>query len=395
MDLYTLLKTLHVLSAIAWVGGGLLGSTLAIRAARRGDDMLLAAMAQLAWCADHVFVPAAVATLAFGLGMTWLGGLWLETWILIGLGGIAATSGPRRGRAGAAHRPRPEARSRRPRRGSGTARAAGAACRAVRCDIAHPRRHRHGAESPHGRLARHRRHGRGRPRRCRAVHPPALAKPLPRNLPRRRISRDHHKRSAGRPRIRVPHARTGHRACARSGDRPRRSHCHCRILVARRPAGMVCRQSGFRPRLPRRLPAAARTGSARRTDDWATSAYGSLALLLLLDQFPRNAFRGAPRMYATDARALDTPRPPSRRGISEWSTRSSRCSSGCLMRMPRIAVQDRSVELAHESGGPAPAGSAPSRHHPRFGRFPHRNAILGRPMRPDEQRFLDEGAFAG
>lgn len=90
MDPYSVLKTLHVLSATAWVGGGLLGTALGFMALRsRSDEALLDTMAQLAWSARRIFVPASFATLAFGLGMTWLGGLWLEVWVLIGLGGIA------------------------------------------------------------------------------------------------------------------------------------------------------------------------------------------------------------------------------------------------------------------------------------------------------------------
>jgi uncharacterized membrane protein len=91
MDLYILFKTLHVLSAVVWVGGASLGVALGLRAARSADDDLLRVMNQLKWCADRVFVPASMATLISGLIMTWLGGLWLETWVLIALAGIAST----------------------------------------------------------------------------------------------------------------------------------------------------------------------------------------------------------------------------------------------------------------------------------------------------------------
>ena len=91
MELYSILKMLHVLSATAWVGGGLVGTALGLMAARsRTDEALLDTIAQLEWSARRVFVPASFATLAFGLGMTWLGGLWLDAWVLVGLGGIAA-----------------------------------------------------------------------------------------------------------------------------------------------------------------------------------------------------------------------------------------------------------------------------------------------------------------
>ena len=91
MDPYSLLKTLHVLSATAWVGGGLMGIALGFTAARsRSDEALLDTMAQLEWCARRIFVPCSFATLGFGLGMTWLGNLWLDAWIVVGLVGIAA-----------------------------------------------------------------------------------------------------------------------------------------------------------------------------------------------------------------------------------------------------------------------------------------------------------------
>jgi hypothetical protein len=106
MDLYSIVKTLHVLSAIVWVGGGMLMLTLGLRAARsRSDAALLATMAQMGFCGPRIFMPASLATLGFGLAMTWLGNLWLEAWVLVGLGGIAilivlgATAlGPRIGR---------------------------------------------------------------------------------------------------------------------------------------------------------------------------------------------------------------------------------------------------------------------------------------------------------
>ena len=62
----------------------------------------------------------------------------------------------------------------------------------------------------------------------------------------------------------------------------------------------------------------------------------------------------------------------------------------------RLADQDRSVELSRRLGADYVEHAAGHRAIvERFGRFPHRNPILGRPMRPDEQRFLDEGGFAG
>ncbi|BCH18191.1 MULTISPECIES: DUF924 family protein [unclassified Mesorhizobium] len=132
-------------------------------------------------------------------------------------------------------------------------------------------------------------------------------------------------------------------------------------------------------------------------EDWAATAYGSLALLLLLDQFPRNAFRGTPRMYATDAGAIEI----AGAAIEAGHQRLVHPILAMFFGLPyahaeQLAAQDRSVELAREFGA---AQHQRAQHHRdiirRFGRFPHCNPILGRPMRPDEQRFLDEGGFAG
>ncbi len=132
-------------------------------------------------------------------------------------------------------------------------------------------------------------------------------------------------------------------------------------------------------------------------DHWMTTPEGALALLVLLDQFPRNAFRGTPRMYATD---------PAARRIAAVAV-----DSGHDQAMPPdlrkffylpfahsedLADQDRSVELGRHLGLPDSENS--HRHRDivkRFGRFPHRNPILGRNMTAEEQQFLGSGGYAG
>jgi uncharacterized protein (DUF924 family) len=136
---------------------------------------------------------------------------------------------------------------------------------------------------------------------------------------------------------------------------------------------------------------------ARTEHGHADSADESLALMILLDQFPRNAFRGTPRMYATDALALS---------IADAALRLKHdqlVDPGLRMffylpfaHSEVLADQERSVSLA--SSLPEPSPSNARRHRDiirRFGRFPHRNPILGREMRPEEQRFLDDGGYAG
>ena len=131
--------------------------------------------------------------------------------------------------------------------------------------------------------------------------------------------------------------------------------------------------------------------------DWEATPEGTLALLLLLDQFPRNAFRGTPRMYATDAMA----RQKARTAIGVGQDREIEPELRLFFYLPFVhsellADQHLSVELNRQLG--QPHLSHAERHRDivlRFGRFPHRNAILGRAVSPEEQQFLDQGGFAG
>ena len=149
----------------------------------------------------------------------------------------------------------------------------------------------------------------------------------------------------------------------------------------------------FRERFLPAYEAAARGELA----EWTATADGALALLVLLDQFPRNAFRGTPRMYATDAMA----RQIADAAITAGHDRASEAELSLFFYLPfghseTLTDQERSVELARRLG--QPNLSHAERHRDiiwRFGRFPHRNPILGRTMRPEEQRFLDEGGYAG
>jgi uncharacterized protein (DUF924 family) len=132
-------------------------------------------------------------------------------------------------------------------------------------------------------------------------------------------------------------------------------------------------------------------------DFWQRSPGGTLALILLLDQFPRNAFRNTPRMYASDARA----RQVAEAAIAAGRDRHIDADLRLFLYLPfahseALADQERSVALCRGLGEKALARAEGHRDIvKRFGRFPHRNRILGRAMTEDEQRFLDEGGFAG
>jgi uncharacterized protein (DUF924 family) len=133
-------------------------------------------------------------------------------------------------------------------------------------------------------------------------------------------------------------------------------------------------------------------------DDWRESATGSLALVILLDQFPRNMFRGSPRTYATDEKALAISREALARGDADTVADDvNQFLAVPLMHAEDLAAQDECVAWMGELGDAD--NLAYARDHrdivARFGRFPHRNGILGRETTPEEQAFLDEGGFAG
>lgn len=127
------------------------------------------------------------------------------------------------------------------------------------------------------------------------------------------------------------------------------------------------------------------------------TAAEALARVLLLDQFPRNAFRGTPRMYATDALA----RAVADAALDAGHDQATEAELRLFFYLPfahseDLADQDRSLALSLGLGEPSITHARDHRDIiRRFGRFPHRNPILGRAMTPEEQRFLDEGGYSG
>ncbi|MBL0420866.1 DUF924 family protein [Ramlibacter sp. AW1] len=131
--------------------------------------------------------------------------------------------------------------------------------------------------------------------------------------------------------------------------------------------------------------------------DWERNAEGSLALLILLDQFPRNAFRGSARTFATDAAAREL----ARRALAAGHREQVEPALRRFFHLPfthseSLADQDQAVALARELDADSLKWAE---HHrdivARFGRFPHRNDVLGRESTAQEQAFLAEGGFGG
>lgn len=133
-------------------------------------------------------------------------------------------------------------------------------------------------------------------------------------------------------------------------------------------------------------------------DHWRDSADGALALLILLDQFPRNLYRNSAHSYATDPKA----RSIARAAIEAGFDRAVDPALRNFFYLPfehseDLADQDYCLALCAEAGDADSLKWAQIHHDiiARFGRFPHRNAALGRATTPEEQAFLDEGGFAG
>lgn len=137
----------------------------------------------------------------------------------------------------------------------------------------------------------------------------------------------------------------------------------------------------------------------RRGDyaQWTTTARGALALLLLLDQFPRNMFRGEARAFASDAQA----RVAAKAAIArEFDLRIEVPARQFfylpLMHSEVLADQDRCVRLIVMRFA-EPEQIRHARAHRdiirRFGRFPFRNAALGRPSTPEEEAWLAKGGY--
>ena len=127
--------------------------------------------------------------------------------------------------------------------------------------------------------------------------------------------------------------------------------------------------------------------------DWIVAPKGMLAAILVLDQFPRNMFRDDPRAFATDETALAL----AKRAIGDSTDMRLPPEQRAFIYMPfqhseSRDEQARSIELFTALGAPLNLDFA-LRHQAiidRFGRFPHRNSVLGRTSTAEERAFLQE-----
>ena len=137
------------------------------------------------------------------------------------------------------------------------------------------------------------------------------------------------------------------------------------------------------------------TAASGELDDWKEEARSCLALVIVLDQFPRNMFRGDPRSYATDRKAQETAEHAVDRALDRELPEFQRTFLYIpFMHSEDLEHQRRSVELFRGLGGSETDSSYYAVRHmeiiERFGRFPHRNEVLGRRTTPEEAEFLTQ-----
>ena len=163
------------------------------------------------------------------------------------------------------------------------------------------------------------------------------------------------------------------------------------------PQAWFSKSETFDADFRQRFEAAHWAAASRQLDEWLEDADGALALMILLDQFPRNAFRGTAHMFATDP-------------LAQYFAERAIASGHDLAVDPRLrqffylpfehaeslVTQNRGVSLMEHLDADSLRWAVLHRDIiKRFGRFPHRNAALGRQTTQAEQEFLEAGGFSG
>jgi len=138
---------------------------------------------------------------------------------------------------------------------------------------------------------------------------------------------------------------------------------------------------------------------AGKLDNWAQTPDGALALIIVLDQFSRNMFRGNPKAFEQDEKALEI----AKNAIDKGQDKQANPTLRLFFYLPfehseKLSDQEESLKLLETFNDSPEFMKAVIEHHDiinRFGRFPHRNAVLGRETTPEEQAYLDGGGFKG
>jgi len=173
------------------------------------------------------------------------------------------------------------------------------------------------------------------------------------------------------------------------------------LVAAWRDAGYekwFSRDDAFDAMLRDRFGAAQAAAARGELDGWQATPEGALALVLLLDQIPRNIYRSTPAAFATDPAARRIAAASLERGYDARVAPELRSFFYLpFMHSEELADQARCVAL-YQALGNADGLRYAEEHRDiiaRFGRFPHRNHILGREMTADELAYLEAGGFTG
>ena len=147
-----------------------------------------------------------------------------------------------------------------------------------------------------------------------------------------------------------------------------------------------------------RFGGAYEAAAAGDLDGWRKVPHGALALILLLDQMPRNIFRDTPGMFATDDQAVSIAAQAVDSGFHRaFPVNERRFVYMPFMHAEDLAAQERCIDLCRAVGDREGHRYALIHMDPirRFGRFPHRNRILGRESTPAEIAYMETGGFSG
>ena len=164
------------------------------------------------------------------------------------------------------------------------------------------------------------------------------------------------------------------------------------------PQAWFDKSDDFDRTIAERFGLAMESAASGRLDQWCDAAESALALILLLDQFPRNVYRDSAKAFAQDAHARRIAEKAIAQGLNEgFDTVTRRFFAMPFMHSEDMKDQQRCEALCEQDGDED--GVKFARIHgdiiARFGRFPHRNEILARPSTPEELEFLKDGGFSG
>lgn len=164
------------------------------------------------------------------------------------------------------------------------------------------------------------------------------------------------------------------------------------------PEKWFTKDEAFDTEIRRRFLAEVESAARGELSAWEGTPDGVYALLLLLDQFPRNLYRGSPKAFAADPLALAVAERALARGFDQaFENPERRFIYMPFMHSEDLADQQRCIALCEASDDPEGVKFAVIHRDiiRDFGRFPHRNPVLGRQSSAEERRFLDDGGFSG